>query len=82
MLAVVNFARILIMQQASVWVAATVSFSMIITVILAKVIEGHSHLGKEDRSGSGHNGRATYYHHSRRPGPHGLFFHSILILGI
>lgn len=39
-LAVVNFARILIMQQASVWVAATVSFSMIITVILAKVIGG------------------------------------------
>ena len=39
-LAVINFARILIMQQASVWVAATVSFSMIITVILAKVIGG------------------------------------------
>jgi magnesium transporter len=39
-LALVNFARILIMGQASVWVAATVSFSMIITVILAKVIGG------------------------------------------
>ena len=39
-LALVNFARILIMGQASVWVAVTVSLSMVITVILAKVIGG------------------------------------------
>jgi len=39
-LAVVNFARIIIMRQASVVIAATVSVSMLITVILAKVIGG------------------------------------------
>jgi magnesium transporter len=39
-LALVNFARILIMGQASLWIAVTVSLSMVITVILAKVIGG------------------------------------------
>lgn len=39
-LAVVNFARILIMGQASVWIAATVSVSLIVTVVLSKVIGG------------------------------------------
>lgn len=39
-LAVVNFARIIIMRQASIAIAATVSVSMLITVILAKVIGG------------------------------------------
>ncbi|NLN42302.1 MAG: magnesium transporter [Clostridiales bacterium] len=39
-LAVINFARIIIMRQASAIIAATVSVSMLFTVILAKVIGG------------------------------------------
>lgn len=39
-LAIINFARIIIMRQASAIIAATVSVSMLITVILAKVIGG------------------------------------------
>ena len=39
-LAIINFARIIIMRQASIAIAATVSVSMLITVILAKVIGG------------------------------------------
>lgn len=39
-LAIINFARIIIMRQASATIAATVSVSMLITVILAKVIGG------------------------------------------
>lgn len=39
-LAIVNFARIVIMKQASVLIAATVSTSLFITVILSKVIGG------------------------------------------
>ncbi|MFY9177372.1 MAG: magnesium transporter [Caldicoprobacterales bacterium] len=39
-LAIINFARIIIMRQASVMIAATVSVSMLLTVILAKVIGG------------------------------------------
>ena len=39
-LAVINFARIIIMKQASAIIAATVSVSMLFTVILAKVIGG------------------------------------------
>ncbi|HZJ57039.1 MAG TPA: magnesium transporter [Clostridia bacterium] len=39
-LALTNFARILILGQASVWIAATVSVSLIVTVVLSKVIGG------------------------------------------
>ena len=39
-LAIVNFARIVIMKQASIAIAATVSVSLFITVIISKVIGG------------------------------------------